>query len=200
MSSSAGYVLTPIRDDAEFAEICALEAASYPADEAASPSALSFRRTQVPSLFRVLRVAPAATGSPIVSSALVGFVCATAAPTGTRALAAASMSSHSAGGTVACVHSVVVAADARRRGAGSALVRLYVAELRAAGYERALLLSKAHLLGFYEAAGGFLSAGPSSVQHGADTWYEMRLELGNGTARGGGRSGTEVEEDETQRE
>lgn len=188
MPPAAAYVLTPIRDDAEFVTICALEAASYPADEAASPAALSFRRERAPALFRVLRAAPAAP--------LLGFACATAAPAGTRELAAAAMAAHAAGGAVACVHSVVVAPAARRRGAGSALVALYAAELRAAGYERALLLSKEHLLGFYAAAAGFVSAGPSAVQHGAETWYEMRLELGGATGPPEGKPVAEAKDAE----
>lgn len=175
LPSASAYVLTPILSDADFSQICLLEAASYPADEAASPPALAYRRAHANPLFRVLRQAtPTTTPSPPL-----GFACATAAPAGTRALTHASMSAHAAGGGVACVHSVVVAPAARRRGAGAALVALYVAQLRAAGYERTLLLCKAHLRGFYAAA-GFVCDGESRVQHGADMWYDMRAELATG--------------------
>jgi hypothetical protein len=160
MSVRAGgdvYEWTPVRDDAELAEICALEASSYPPDEAASAGTLAFRLAHAGELFRVLRRRGAAADG---GGGVAGYICGTAAAGGTESLTHESMSAHDGGGRVVCVHSVVVrAAGGGRR------------------FERALLLSKEALVPFYEAA-GFARAGPSAVQHGADTWIEMRLELG----------------------
>lgn len=181
MSVRAGgdvYEWTPVRDDAELAEICALEASSYPPDEAASAGTLAFRLAHAGELFRVLRRRGAAADG---GGGVAGYICGTAAAGGTESLTHESMSAHDGGGRVVCVHSVVVRAAGRRRGLGRAMLARYVAELRAAGggrrFERALLLSKEALVPFYEAA-GFARAGPSAVQHGADAWIEMRLELG----------------------
>jgi predicted N-acetyltransferase YhbS len=160
----ASLSLTPVAEG-DLPEIIALEAASYPADEAASPQALRFRAQNAPDLFRVLRS---------VEGRILGYVCSTAAPAGSKCLSHGSMSTHVVSGTVACVHSVVVAEANRRNGLGSAVVRMYVDELEAARkYERVLLLAKEHLVQFYVVAGGFVNNGPSAVNHGKDTWYEL---------------------------
>ena len=113
MSSSA---FTPVSDDAvifrpvrgaDVPHLAAMEAASYPADEAASAAALAFRAENAPDAFLVA-VPAHADGD----DAAVGFVCGTR--TTADKLTHASMSTHEPGGALLCIHSVVVE-QARRR-------------------------------------------------------------------------------------
>jgi GNAT superfamily N-acetyltransferase len=146
-----------------------LETASYPADEAASPQTLQYRAAVAPELFRVA-VSPAGDG-------VLGFVCGTAATRGTLHLTHESMTSHDPCGNVVCIHSVVVHPDMRRNGLGLNMLKAFVEELRHSGrFDKVLLLSKRHLVSFYELA-GFQNAGPSCVQHGDDQWFELRYDL-----------------------
>ena len=144
--------------------LAALEAESYPADEAASPATLAARIAEAPDCF-LLAEDP--------DGALLGFVC------GTRSaepeLTEESMRRHDPAGSSLCVHSVVVAPTHRRAGLGSELLARYLEHAwTLAGVERLLLIAKAHLKGFYEAA-GFTCLGLSPVVHGADPWFAFRL-------------------------
>jgi GNAT superfamily N-acetyltransferase len=162
-------VLSPCPAGQQLNDAIDLEAASYPADEAASPETLRYRAEVAPELFRILAADQ--------SERVLGFVCATAAPQGTTHLTVESMANHDVHGTVVCIHSVVVRPDMRRRGLGVDLVIAYVRELKESGrYEKALLLSKQRLIPFYQQA-GFSLDGPSPVQHGADVWFELRQDL-----------------------
>jgi predicted N-acetyltransferase YhbS len=167
-SSNDSLCLVPVASG-DLPEIIALEKSSYPADEAASTEALRFRAANASELFRVVR------GE---NNTVIGFVCSTAVAAGATTLSHDSMSTHNPAGTVVCIHSVVVADGHRRAGVGSAIVRMYVEELKSTcAYERVLLLSKEHLVGFYERSGGFVNVGPSAINHGKDTWFELRKEL-----------------------
>ena len=86
------------------AELCALEAASYPADEAATPEKLKYRSEVAGTFFRVACVGR--------DGDVVGFVCGTA--TDHEELEEETMSVHVKGGSVLCIHSVVVAEKRRR--------------------------------------------------------------------------------------
>lgn len=92
------------------------------------------------------------------------------------------MSTHVAGSTSVCIHSVCVAPSHRRKRVGLALLKEYVRRLEQAqsegsGYlERILLITHDDLRGFYEKA-GFEWLGQSSVVHGSKPWFEMRFNL-----------------------
>jgi ribosomal protein S18 acetylase RimI-like enzyme len=148
--------------------IAALEEASYPADEAASPKALKFRIRDAADCFWV-----AADDAGVVQ----GFVCGTLSAE--PSLSHESMRSHDPEGRSLCVHSVVVAEDQRRTGLGTQLLLSYLRELpsRLPDVEQVLLICKEHLQGFYAGA-GFELVGPSPVVHGLDPWFEMRCPLG----------------------
>jgi ribosomal protein S18 acetylase RimI-like enzyme len=149
--------------------VAALEQASYPADEAATADMLAWRLTVAGDAFLV------ATGD---AGEVVGFVCGTRAPG--ASLTHESLRHHDPAGESLCVHSVVVAPEARRRGIGSALVRAVVARARElSGVRRVLLICKEPLIELYRAT-GFGLIGPSEVTIGADPWFEMRLELAPG--------------------
>ena len=105
---------------------------------------------------------------------MVSYVCGTLT-TGTT-LTHESMSEHDPSGTTLCVHSVVTCGSSRREGIGTKTLRAYCrwVATRFEEIDVILLLCKKHLIGFYEGA-GFKMVGESSVVHGADQWYEMRL-------------------------
>ena len=145
----------------------AIEAASYPADEAASRDNLEKRlRDAAPYFYGAFDDS---------SGALRGFVCGTC--TSSEALTEEAMSTHEPDGAVLCIHSVVVDEAYRRRGVGAWMLRSYLAEVAAAGRVRTvLLLCKPHLEAYYASA-GFASLGDSGVSHGATPWTLMRLGL-----------------------
>ena len=150
---------------ADLDAIAALEADSYPADEAASPERLGERIAVAGDCFLVGEL----------PGELVGFVCGTRAAEPT--LTHASMAGHVPAGPSLCIHSVVVARARRRQGLASHLLGAYVDHARGLlGVERLLLICKQHLQPLYAQA-GFTLIGPSAVVHGQDPWFEMRLEF-----------------------
>jgi len=155
-------VRTPVAG-VELDAIAALETASYAADEAASPQALAQRLKVAPELFLA---AYDSVGT------LLAFVC------GTRSalqLTAESMSTHDPDGPLVCIHSVVTRPDARGRGVAVQLVREYLSALPL--HTEVALIARAHHVPLYQGA-GFVSLGPSAVEHGAGVWMEMRMETG----------------------
>lgn len=169
----AGLVFRPVLPtvlDAAYA----IEAASYPPDEAASRADLELRMTQAsPYFWGAFNEQKLAQGDQ--SGALCGFVCGTL--TSADRLTAESMSRHEPAGTTLCIHSVVVTGQLRNRGVGSWILRSYLERVAGAGTtEQVMLLCKQPLEGFYTSA-GFESLGDSGVVHGADPWTLMRLRL-----------------------
>ena len=156
--------------------VAEMEANSYPPDEKASPESLAFRQQNANEFFLVgveSRTEAEASDSA-AEDALVSYVCGTL--TSGATLTHESMSEHDPSGTTLCVHSVVTCGSRRREGIGTKTLRAYCRWV-ATHYEDVdalLLLCKRRLIGFYEGA-GFKMVGESSVVHGADQWYEMRL-------------------------
>ena len=97
----------PSRVQAAFA----LEAASYPADEAATLENLQLRAEVAGEYFWGVSE----------GSALEGFICGTLTCGDT--LTEESMSAHDPAGKTLCIHSVVVAEERRRLGLGSAMLK-----------------------------------------------------------------------------
>ncbi|GBG28312.1 Phenazine biosynthesis-like domain-containing protein [Hondaea fermentalgiana] len=155
---------------ASFATAVAMEQASYPADEAASPEGMKKRRDEASELFWVALSTD--------DGAITGFVNGTC--TNEDELTDESMSQHVRGGTTLCIHSVVTREDLRRQGLARATLRRYldhiVASKETSHIRQALLIAKEHLVPFYESC-GFRSRGQSSVEHGKDTWFELALQL-----------------------
>lgn len=140
-------------------EISALELASYPAEEAASPATLAKRHG----------LAPDYTLGAYLHDELVGFLCGTL--TSSSTLTHESMESHEPLGETLCIHSVVVSPLYRRRGYATAMLKLYLSRV---SVPCVLLVTKAYLIPLYKAA-GFSLLGKSSLVHGKDQWYEMRF-------------------------
>lgn len=158
--------IRPARPD-DLPRVIALEQASYPAAEAATPDMLALRLSVAGEVFLV--------ATDDASGEVVGFTCGTRARGAT--LTHESMKRHDPAGESVCVHSVVVDAAWRRRGLGSALVRAVVERARTLpGVRRVLLICKEPLTGLYGGA-GFRLIGPSPVTVGVDPWFEMALEL-----------------------
>jgi GNAT superfamily N-acetyltransferase len=145
-----------------------LEAAGYPADEAASPERLAYRQRHAGDFFWVAHDGTAADGV----DGVVGFVCGTLSRA--DALTAETMGAHDPEGTTLCVHSVCVAHAARRRGVASSLLRAYLRLLPgvAPALRSVRLIAKPHLTPLYLRA-GFALVGPSPVVHGEDAWLEF---------------------------
>lgn len=158
-------LIRPARPD-DLARVVALEQASYPAAEAATAEMLATRLAVAGEAFLV------ATDE---AGQVIGFACGTRAPG--ASLTHETMHGHDPAGESLCVHSVVVAVEARGRGVGSALVRALVARARELpGVRRVLLICKEPLIELYRAAGLRL-IGPSEVTIGADPWFAMVCEL-----------------------
>lgn len=156
----------------EVAACASLEAASYPADEAASPERLAWRQREVGQLF----------WGAFDAAALVGFVCATLAEG--KELTHESMSNHVPGGSLLCVHSVVVCYDLRRKGVASVMLREYLRAV-ACGQEApkcCALMCKSDLIPLYTKV-GFRLIGVSPVVHGSERWFELRIDDLARTAR-----------------
>lgn len=121
--------------------IYALEAASYPEDEAATYEKLQYRIEHASGVFLValqLQAASAvtqpndavtSTGDNGSSAAdrqehLAGFVCGTLTSAGK--LTHESMSTHDPDGTLLCIHSVVVESSQRRKGLATRMLKAYL--------------------------------------------------------------------------
>ena len=113
-----------------------IEAASYPADEAASPDAARYFWCAI-----------------LNKNALIGFVCATRCTKFTHE----SMSVHDPSGALLAIHSVVVAEAYRRNGIATRMLKNYIQnilqERKNSRPTKIVLLAKAHLLTFYVQCG-----------------------------------------------
>eukprot|EP01083_Nonionella_stella_P033266 91079_1 len=148
--------------------LCALEVASYPADEAASRENLFYRFIFAAPYFKVFTC----------NEKVIGFVCGT--KTKEKKLTDECMSVHDKDGAHLCIHSVVIAEEYRRRGLGRKMMKLYVKEVIGSAYNLSLLsirlVCKKHLISFYRNC-GFGLIGESDLEHGKDKWYEMAIDI-----------------------
>ena len=121
---------------------------------------------------------------------IVGYVCGTLASG--DVLDESTMSSHDPSGDVLAIHSVCVDERFRRRGVAASALAHYVARwivhdetqnenddttTTTTKVRRVRLLCKENLIPFYERYGGFALEGASAVEHGAETWFDMVLDL-----------------------
>ena len=134
-----------------------LESCSFPADEAASAETIIDRYKGAGKFFFVIK--------KIGVSDCIGFINATC--TIGLTVNEESMRDHVPEGKSLVIHSVTISHEYRRCGVGSAMLRSYIDRIAVGCPEitRLLLLSKAHLLGFYISC-GFQLVGLSSVNHG----------------------------------
>jgi len=96
-TSTPPLSLAPLTDERDIQRVAALEAASYPEDEAASETGIRFRQQHAGAFFQVARVGG--------DTQLVGFVNGTLSKG--EQLEHESMSAHDPDGSLLCIHSVV---------------------------------------------------------------------------------------------
>lgn len=162
--------LFALRSERDLDRVAALEAASYPPDEAASPDKIRFRQQHAGAFFLAASLA-----SDTAENRVVGFVNGTLAAG--EELTDESMSEHDPRGSTLCIHSVVVDSALRRQGLARAMLKQYVREMVETQHQvkRIALISKAHLVGFYVSC-GFTVTRLSPVVHGKDPWFELVLD------------------------
>ncbi|KAI0811235.1 hypothetical protein BC629DRAFT_1437126 [Irpex lacteus] len=176
MGLPTSELLIDLVDATEVAKAHAIEIASFPPSEADSFARYEYRIRRAPELFLGAFIT-----KPQGRRTLVGVVCATAASS--EHLTLRSMDEHIPSGTTVCIHAVCVLPAHRNKGIAISLLKEYIARLgRArrdgARYERVVLITHKHLIGFYEKA-GFEWAGKSDVVLGPEQWYEMCIRLHN---------------------
>eukprot|EP00948_MAST-09A_sp_MAST-9A-sp1_P002389 g2389.t1 len=158
-------------------EAFAIESSSYPADEAASLGALKMRMEKANEHFEglFLNQGQPNSNSHWASGSLIGFVCGTC--TNAEKLEEESMAEHHPNGRTLCIHSVVIHSDFRRRGLATILLRKYIGNARLQNLDNVRLITKPHLLHFYEKAANFKFVREWEGTHGQEKWMEMILDL-----------------------
>lgn len=86
------------------------------------------------------------------------------------------MTNHVPNSAFVGIHSVCVDNQFRRKGVAVALLKAYTHRLVAEGYEGVRLISHKELIGLYEKA-GFELVGLSSVVHGPEPWFELKIDF-----------------------
>lgn len=175
----------------ETGEIAEIEAASYPADEKATPEGVALRQKEagkffwtlgpvnVSSHFQLCESRISADVDSLQSSQVehrvLGFVNGTC--TAHKEVTEESMETHDPRGSTLIIHSVVIHPSYRRQGLAKAMLSFYLERMREIeGISRILLIAKGNLLGFYSSV-NFKVLRLSPVVHGKDPWFEMALDL-----------------------
>jgi ribosomal protein S18 acetylase RimI-like enzyme len=163
--------LSPLEGERDIARVIALETASYPSDEAASPEGIRFRQQHAGAFFQVATLA-----SDTSERQVVGFVNGTLVAG--EELTDASMGDHDPLGSTLCIHSVVIDSAFRRHGIATTMLQAYVRLIIESHPQvtRIALLAKAYLVGFYVKC-GFTATRLSPVVHGKDPWLELVLDV-----------------------
>ncbi|GMF13517.1 unnamed protein product [Phytophthora lilii] len=145
MSNPNHLRLAPLTEEVDICRVAAMEAASYPADEAASESGIRFRQKNAGAFFWAAYL----PNIDSESETLVGFVNGTL--TARDELGDESMSQHDPHGTLLCIHSVVVDSAFRRRGLAAQMLKRYVRVIcdSQPQVKRIMLVTKAYLVKFY---------------------------------------------------
>jgi ribosomal protein S18 acetylase RimI-like enzyme len=86
------------------------------------------------------------------------------------------LSGHDPAGKNLVVFALAVLPEYQKQGIAHQLMQRFVEETRQRGKENVLLLSKQHLISYYERM-GFRHAGLSKSTHGGAEWHEMCLRL-----------------------
>jgi ribosomal protein S18 acetylase RimI-like enzyme len=149
-----------------------IEAACFPADEAASKSSIKFRMENAPSFFMVAST----SSNDVQGKNIIAFVCGTLVKV--NELKEESMSTHEPQGKYLCIHSVAVEKQYRRQGIASRLLQAYISHVREAAKQvkMMLLISKEPVVPLYEGV-GFTMRRKWPHTHGQDSWFECELAL-----------------------
>lgn len=150
---------------ADLAAVAAVEAACFPAAEAASETELAARLAVYPRHFWLLEE----------DGALISFIdgLVTDEPV-LRDEMYENAALHNEDGTWQMIFGVNTLPAYRRRGHAGALMERVIADARAQGRRGCVLTCKAALVHYYEKF-GFVRQGRSASTHGGAEWYDMRL-------------------------
>lgn len=150
---------------ADLDELSRIEAASYPATEAASRDSIAKRLAVFPEYFWLL------DDDGHIRAFINGMVT-NAADLTDEMYDRAGL--HDASGDWQMIFSVVTDPKYRGRGYAGRLLRQVIADAEHQNRQGVVLTCKEHMLGFY-AKFGFQNEGLSRSAHGAATWYQMRI-------------------------
>ena len=145
--------------------VSAVEAACFPAAEAATPAEFAERLRHYGSHFWLM----------FDSEKLIGFVdgmVTDKADLSDDLYAQASL--HNENGAWQMIFGVNTLPEYRRRGVAAALLERAIADAKAQGRKGLVLTCKDKLVHYY-AKFGFVSEGVSESTHGGVVWYQMRL-------------------------
>ena len=145
--------------------VSAVEAACFPAAEAATPAEFAERLRHYGSLFWLM----------FDSEKLIGFVdgmVTDKADLSDDLYAQASL--HNENGAWQMIFGVNTLPEYRRQGVAAALLERAIADAKAQGRKGLVLTCKDKLVHYY-AKFGFVSEGVSESTHGGVVWYQMRL-------------------------
>ncbi len=149
-----------------------IEAACFPAAEAASEKTLTARFAQFPSYFFTAEK----------NSVPVGFI--NGMTTNCRTICDemfADPALYEPDGSYLAVFGLDVLQEHRRQGIAAALVNAFIAQARGENRTGVILTCKEHLIHYYETF-GFRRLGVSASVHGGAVWYDMLLPLREPTA------------------
>ena len=143
-----------------------LEAATFPAAEAASRAAFAYRIAAFPERFFVAEA----------DGRIIGLVngCASSLPVIEDELF--EPQGHEPDGINQMVFGLVVHPEFQRQGIGAALLQHLIAFSKSNCMERVILTCKQEKLAYYGKF-GFENRGVSNSAHGGAVWYDMVLEL-----------------------
>lgn len=145
-----------------------LEAAAFPADEAASPEAVRYRIVTCPEL---------CVGLFHNQKTLIGHVLATKTDAQHVTEDSMKVGGHQEHGDTIALHSVVVAKEYRGKKLARLMIRDYLQRMAQQEVAKwVILLSKDSLKSFYQNL-GFEVIGKSDCHHGGEEWLDMRIEL-----------------------
>ena len=152
---------------ADLAQIAQIEAACFPAAEAATPSSFAQRLQTYPNHFWVL----------VDGAVMVGFVngMVTDEPD-LRDEMYDNAALHDENGAWQMIFGVDTHPAYRRRGCAGRLLEHVIAQARVQGRKGLVLTCKDKLVPYYSKF-GFVSEGISQSTHGDVVWYQMRLTL-----------------------
>ena len=152
---------------ADLDALTAIEAACFPAAEAAGRESLARRLAVYPGHFWLLL----AEGKPV---AFVNGMCTDTPDLADEMYEDASL--HSESGAWQMIFGVDTLPDFRRRGCAARLLHHVIDQARAQGRKGVVLTCKDKLVHYY-ATFGFVNEGVSRSTHWDVTWYQMRLRL-----------------------
>ena len=150
---------------ADLDAIASLEAACFPAAEAADRDSIRERLAAYPDCFWLLE-----DGDTL--AAMVNGMAVDLPDLTDEMYENASM--HRENGRWQMIFGVDTAPAYRKKGCAARLLERAIADSRARGCAGLVLTCKEHLLHYY-AKFGFVSEGVSASEHGGAVWYQMRL-------------------------